>query len=200
MERLVIRPRSGRLVTYLVGIVAFVVLGGWLVVSGGVVAKVFGVLGILFFGGGGLVMVVGAVRHGLAKLTLTPAGVELTAGGTVPWEDVEAVGVVTRPTTVVWLRLGSYDRYLASLPADRPVIDPAVGLSRLGRGSGRHGDVLRWNRKRFGYDMALSPAWLDRPAPAFAELLEEYRTAAGAAGTDEPARGSSREGPPADQQ
>jgi hypothetical protein len=174
-DRLVVRPRAGRLPRYAAGIVVFVAVGVWLVVAGGVVAKVFGVLAVLFFGGGGLVMAVGALRNGLSKVALTHEGVEPAAGGTVPWQDVEAVGVVTTPATVVWLRLSSYDRYLASLPADRPAIDPAVGLSRLGKGKGRHGDMLRWNRQRFGYDLALSPAWLDRPAPAFAELLERYR-------------------------
>lgn len=191
LERHVVRPRPRKLLLTLLGCVAFVAVGIWMLSSGDLGGIVVGLLAVAFFGGVGVYAVVTSVRQGLAKLTLTPSGLELASGGTVPWPDVEATGVVTEPTTMVWLRLRSYDRYLDSIPDGRAA--KADGISRvltpvaqlLLRGTARgarmrdQGDQLRWTREHFGYDLAFSPAWLDRPAAEFAELLERYRQAAG---------------------
>lgn len=155
----VVRPEPGRLALVLAGCVAFVAGSVWMVATGGVVAVVAGLVGIAFFGGGALVTAVVAARRGLSKLTLTPAGLEVTGGGTAPWADIEDVGLVTAPATMVAVRLRAYERYAA--------------------GDLRRVDKLVRTRRRFGFDLAFSPAWLDRPAPEFVELLDSYRRAYG---------------------
>lgn len=193
LERHVVRPKAHKLAVGVLGSVAFVALGGWLLTLGSVVGFVIGLLSIAFFGGAGLYTAVVSVRQGLAKMTLTPGGIELASGGTVPWQDVEAVAVVKAPTTVVAIRLRTYDRYLASLPAGgtradglarvlAPVAQLLVrGSTRGARLRDRH-DELRWTRENYGFDLGFSPAWLDRPAAEFVQLLEHYRRGAAADG------------------
>ncbi len=72
----------------------------------------------------------------------------VTSLATIP----EAVGV--------WSKLGGQD--------------PAEMLKSLGQ-VGDLAAALTWTRKQFGYDIALSWAEIDRPAPAFVALLESYR-------------------------
>jgi hypothetical protein len=152
----------------------------WMLLSGDdVVTQAFGVLSILFFGGGGVFWGINALRRGVTQVTLTPAGIELTAGGTVPWQDIAELGTAAKPTKLVWLRLHSYDRFVASLPADTLAAHPAVGFVRPGRGRNKGAaGMLAWNRRHFGYDMGIAATWLDRPVAEFAELLEQYRRAA----------------------
>ncbi len=156
----------------------FVTIGAVLVVEGGGFDKALGVVVLAFFGVGGLFSAITTLRRGLAQLTLTPEGIELAAGGTVRWRDVADIGVGTKPTKLVWLRLRGYDRYLASIPGNAPAPDESGRVPRR-RGRGRYSaSLMRRNRERYGYDMGFTAGWLDRPAPAFVELMEEYRRAA----------------------
>jgi hypothetical protein len=187
-DRLVVRPRPWKLALYLLGAVVFVVIGVLLMMSGSVSGFLAGVLAVAFFGG---VLVLVIVNARTRRLALTPEGIE--HGGTIPWADVESVGVVKDPTTMVALRLHSYDRYLASQTADgaqearRTIrfLKPFAHLFRMIPSMRRYAavqgqaDELRWNRETYGFDIGISPVWLDRSPSAFAELVERYRRQCG---------------------
>lgn len=183
-----VRPRPWKLALYLLGAVVFVVAGGWLMLSGDAGAFVAGALSVAFFGG---LLVLVIVNARTRRLALTPEGIE--HGGTIPWADVESVAVVKHPTTMVALRLHSYDRYLASQTADgtreakRTIgfLKPFAHVFRMIPAMRRYtavqgqGDELRWNRDMYGFDIGISPAWLDRSPSAFVELVERYRRQCG---------------------
>lgn len=183
-----VRPRPWKLALYLFGALAFVVLGVLLMMSGSVSGFITGVLGVAFFGGGTVLVAVNARTR---RLVLTPEGFE--HGGTIPWADVESVEVVKSPATMVVLRLHSYDRYLASQTPEgtreavRTIrfLKPFMHVFRMIPSMRRYTEVqgqadeLRWNRETYGFDIGISPAWLDRSPRAFAELVERYRRQCG---------------------
>ncbi|MEZ5097160.1 MAG: hypothetical protein R2731_14305 [Nocardioides sp.] len=114
----------------------------------------------------------------------------------VPWTDVEAIGVTREArATLVGLRLSSYDDYLAGMtPELREWLDrvnragsrfgPAVtalGDPALGRAvSGVEGmsDAMALCRARYGYDLMVGWHERDRSAEELAALMETYRVAA----------------------
>ncbi|WP_146231734.1 STM3941 family protein [Lentzea atacamensis] len=187
-DRLVVRPRPWKLALYLLGAVVFVVAGVWLMSSGDAGAFVAGALSVAFFGG---LLVLVIVNARTRRLTLTPEGIDI--GGTIPWADVESVGVVKHPTTMVALRLYSYDRYLASQTADgtreakRTIrfLKPFAHFFRMIPSMRRYAavqgqaDELRWNRETYGFDIGISPAWLDRSPGSFVDLVERCRRQCG---------------------
>jgi hypothetical protein len=192
-DRHVVRPRPWKLVLYLLGFLVFIAVSGFMIVTGNVLVVVVGLVGIAFFGGGLVMVVVFVARRGLSHLTLTRAGVRLRSGGTIPWADVEEVGVTKEPTTMVWLRLRDHDRYLASIPPDGAresgvtigFLKPFAHLLRFIPAMRRyakqvrdHADELVWNRQHFGFEVGISPAWLDRSPDRFVALLERYRASA----------------------
>ncbi|MFS8097548.1 DUF2982 domain-containing protein [Lentzea alba] len=185
-DRLVVRPRPWKLALYLFGAVVFVVIGVLLLMSGSVSGFIAGLLGIAFFGG---LLVLVVANASARRMALTRDGFEFQ-GGVIPWADVESVGVVKDPTTMVALRLHSRERYLASLSREgareanrtirflKPfahVLRAIPSMRRFTEVDGQ-GDQLRWNRDTYGYDIGISPVWLDRSPGDFAELLERYRT------------------------
>jgi hypothetical protein len=196
LERHPVRPRPGKLILFVLGCLLFVGLGLWMAIMGGLIAKIAGLVAIAFFGGGLLLVMLVAIRRGgLTQLTLTESGIEVADGGTIPWSDVESVGVTTGSGNMVWLRLHSYDRYLASMTEQGRrqagwrirFLKPFAHLLRLVPLLRRYADQvrgpedeLRWNREHFGYDLAYSTVWLDRSPEKFAELLERYHRASGA--------------------
>lgn len=196
LERHPVRPRPAKVSLFVLGCLAFVAVGTWLVITGGIIAIIAGLLAITFFGGGLLLVMVAAfARGGLTQLTLTRSSIEVADGGTIPWSDVEEVGAAEG--SMVWLRLSSYDRYLASTTdqgrraATRKIrfMKPFTHLLRFlplmrryADGVRSPEDEMRWNRQHFGYDLAFSTAWLDRPQQQFVELLERYRREATGAG------------------
>ncbi|ANZ41110.1 hypothetical protein BBK82_39130 [Lentzea guizhouensis] len=185
-DRLVVRPRPWKLALYALGAFVFVVIGSYLLRSGGVLGFVFGALAIAFFAGGFVFVLLPARKRGLAHLTLTRDGLELSSGGRIPWADVGSVDVVDHPTKMVTLRLNSYDAYLASGPDDsarlgflRPfahVLRMVPSLKRFATEVRGPADELRWNRETYGFDIGISPMWLDRSPREFVELVESYRS------------------------
>jgi hypothetical protein len=155
LDRYVVRPRPRNLVVALLGCVVFVAVGAWLVETGGAIAVVAGLTGMVVFGAGALVVGTVAARRDLSKLTLTPAGLEVAGGGTAAWPDIEEVAVVAAPATMLAVRLRAYEHYAA--------------------GDLRRVDQLVRTRQRIGFDLAFSPVWLDRPVDEFVHLLESYR-------------------------
>jgi hypothetical protein len=196
LERHPVRPRAGKLILFLLGSLVFVALGVWMVMAGGLIAKIAGVVSIAFFGGGLVLVTLVAIRRGgLTQLTLTGHGIEVADGGTIPWSDVESAGVTHGSGSMVWLRLASYDRYLASMTehgrsASRwriGFMKPFTHLLRFIPFLRRYADQvrspedeMRWNRQHFDYDLAFSTVWLDRPPERFVELLEHYHRVSGA--------------------
>ncbi len=196
--RFVVRPRWWVLALYAAGLLGLTAAGLVGIASGELFPILGGLLAVAFFGVGGVLCGLFVARRGLSQLALTPAGIELTVGGRFPWGDIEAVGTVRLyRNKLLGIRLKSYDGYLASVPPIQRVemerkmrwwLRPiAVAASVLGGGwllMGFALDVssletaLRWNRERFGWDYAFSPAWLDRPLDAFIDLLEAYRRSA----------------------
>jgi hypothetical protein len=193
VERHVVRPKPGRLIGFLLLCLMFVGLSVWLVLTGGVIAVIAGVLAIAFFGGGLILVLVLAFRRGgLSQLALTPTGIETAEGATVPWSDVEEVGVTSGSGKMVWLLLNSYQRYADSMTARGRreagwkirFMKPFAHLLRFLPPMRRYADRVRdpadelaWNREHFGYDLGISTAWLDRSPEEFVELLEHYRRA-----------------------
>jgi hypothetical protein len=184
-ERLVVRPRPWKLALYALGALVFVVIGVALLDSGSIAGFFLGLLSIAFFGGGMVLVALNARRRGLAQLTLTRDGLELSSGGRIPWADVESVGMAYRPAQMVVLRLRDYDSYLASNPdtsATLKFLRPFAHVFRVVPSYKRfatevHGpaDELRWNRETYGFDLGFSPMWLDRPPREFVDLVERYR-------------------------
>jgi len=182
----VVQPKPWKLALFALGAFVFVVIGSFLLRSGGVAGFVFGALAIAFFAGGFVFVVLPARNRGLARLVLTRDGLELPSRGRLPWADVESVDVVATPTRMVTLRLNSYDAYLASCPDDgarlgflRPfahVLRMLPALKRFATEVRGPADELRWNRETYGFDVGISPMWLDRPPRAFVELVERYRS------------------------
>ena len=198
LDRFVVRPRWWPLALLAAGWLAFTTGGLAMIASGELAAILAGVLLIAVFGVGGVLCGLFVARRGLSQLTLTPAGIELAAGGRLPWDDIEAVGTVRMYSKkFLAFRLRRYDEYLASVPPIqrdemermmrwwlRPI---AVATSLFGQGRllmSAARDVssletaMRWNRENFGWDYAFSPAWLDRPLDDFVDLLEGYRRSA----------------------
>lgn len=192
MDRVEVRPRLWLLGTALVGALGFSALGLAMVVYGDPFAIVFGLVTVLFFGGGMTFAMLLSARRRFVSITLTPLGIEVN-GGLVPWEDVAAVGVVKASTKLLGIRLTSYDRYLASMTSaaqigseehvrwfSRPVaaIDgllPGAGLAKYARTASSLERGLRWNRRNFGWDLTFSPVMLDRPLISFVAFVEDYR-------------------------
>lgn len=183
-----VRPRPWKLALYVLGALVFVAVGVLLMMSGSISGFVAGALAVAFCGG---VLVLVAINARTRLLALTPEGIEL--GGTIPWADVESVEVVEHPATMVALRLHSYDRYLASQTADgtreamRTIrfLKPFMHVFRMIPSMRRYIDVqgqadeLRWNRETYGFDIGISPVWLDRSPRAFADLVDRYRCRCG---------------------
>ena len=196
-DRFVVRPRWWLLALTAAGCLGFTAVGLMAIASGEVFGILVGLLGVAFFGGGGVLLALFVARRGLSQLTLTPAGIELATGGLVPWEDIEAVGTVRVETKLLGIRLNRYDRYLASVPPiqrveierhvrwfAKPMALAASGLGKRGLLRSFVRDVsslqtgLRWSRAHTGWDLTFSPVWLDRPIEQFVGLLECYRRSA----------------------
>ncbi|MDG6107141.1 hypothetical protein Daura_32395 [Dactylosporangium aurantiacum] len=188
-EPLVIRPRTGRLLLTALGAAGFTVAGGYLVASGGLEETLAGLLSIAFFGGGLLLVLAQAVRHGGSQVTLAPDGLRLRHGGTIGWADIEAVTWQPKPGGMVQIRLRDPERYIASAPPDanaamRRFLLPFAallslrgtrGMRQFARDVRSYGDEIRYYRATFGFDVALAGVWLDRPGEEFVALLERYR-------------------------
>ncbi|QKW32857.1 hypothetical protein HUT06_01405 [Actinomadura sp. NAK00032] len=192
MERVEIRPRPWLLGMVLAGALGFSAFGLAAVVYGDSGAIAFGLVTVIFFGGGTTSAMLIMARRRFVSLTLTPLGIEVN-GGLIPWEDVQAVGVMKASTELLGIRLARYDRYVASMmPADRIVAEermrwflrpiaaidglfPGAGLGNIARTASSLERGLRLGRNRFGWEFVFSPVMIDRPLVSFVAFVEDYR-------------------------
>jgi hypothetical protein len=197
-------PSKSKLALTVAGCVAFVAAGVFMLTTGPTVLEaIFSVLSIVFFGGGGVLLIVKLART-KSVLILTPAGLHPISGGLVPWDDYDGVGVSTvAGTTIIGIRLRSYDSYIASLtPAQATlaaragragklfgaVSSPLIGRRHTGSEALANipGDkeglagLLAWSRETSGgYDLSFSPMLFDRPAPQVMQAIADYQTLLG---------------------
>jgi hypothetical protein len=97
MERIEIHPATWKIVLMILGMIAFVVGGIFMIIYGdGVFEKAIGVIGVVFFGGFGGYALYSRSR-GQGKLAILPTGIEIGILGVnprvLPWSDIEAFGV-----------------------------------------------------------------------------------------------------------
>ena len=176
--------------------------GGFFVLASGPAPSdaFWAVITILFFGVGGLWMLV-KLRRVKAVLVLTPDGIHPVSGGLIPWADVEAVGTCrVSGTKLVGIRLSRYNSYIASLTPQQvslalhtgkaarmfgvvaPLMGPdgaeALELAGMPRASEGIAGQLAWARHQAdGYDLTFSPLLFDRRAARVVEEINGYRAA-----------------------
>jgi hypothetical protein len=190
MQELVVRPRVGGLLWRILGALAFVAAGAWMISTGEIFPMLAGVVSIAFFGGGMALVVAQSVQHGVSQLTVGPDGLR-SRFGVISWADVESVRFDARNGGVVGIRLHDPKRFMASVPpttnqATRRFMLPfafVLGafdhrLRSYARSVRTFADEVRWTRETSGWDLGFPAAFLDRPGGEFAELLERYRHAA----------------------
>jgi hypothetical protein len=167
-----------------------------LIFGGDLTARAGGLLGLAFFGGGGI--------YALRAMARTPWTIAFARDALeirveqyvsrIPWADIEAVGLITvAGQRMPAIRLSRYDRFLASFSPEAAraytkrlswlrwaarATQIAFAHSGLGGHAEAHRieDFLRANRAMTGYDLSFSWNQLDRPARRFAEFLDrEWR-------------------------
>lgn len=121
-EHLEIKPKTARNVTLLIiGCSLFTAMGFYMMSTGETQNIAVGLLSIVFFGGGGLIMIPKLLRRKVSMI-LTREGMEqITPYGKahIRWIDVEKLGVVSQFTNkMVGIRLHNYDAYLQSMSPD----------------------------------------------------------------------------------
>jgi hypothetical protein len=198
VETIEIRPRAVRNAALLALLsLAFVVAGGVLVArgwGGSLVALVAGALA-LGLGGFGLWKLPVLLRRRVSAV-LTPDALWVHVGslrGTVPWEDVEAVGVTAiSGQRLTGLRLARTDRFLASVATDsRSATGADLTALRMGAAGARllgspHpalrqvgslrdvAGLLAANERLTGFHLCLGWMDRDRSAEDTAALLARY--------------------------
>jgi hypothetical protein len=205
MDRHEIRPAAWRFVLLVLGLIAFVSLGVWLVMSGGLFVIVIGVLTVVFFGGFGAYAVY-RMSQGRGRIAILRSGVEITLFGStprlIPWSDIEAVGVLTvRDQEFTTIRLNRYRALVETLTDDEARLalrefqamrlmsyaTMAAGVAHLAdvsdlatfvSGSEHVKSVvamLRHARDTYGAEVLLPWNLRDRSAREFADYLEQCR-------------------------
>lgn len=99
MERIEIKPPRWQMGLMVLGILAFVAFGVFMILAGEeVTEQAMGCLAIIFFGGFGSYALY-LMSRGQGKLAVVPAGVEVGIPGVMPrvlpWNDIDAFGVNT---------------------------------------------------------------------------------------------------------
>ena len=209
MERHEIRPGAWRFVLLVLGLIAFVALGVWLVMSGGILATAVGILALVFFGGfGGYALY--RMSKGQGRIAILPSGVEITMFGpeprVIPWNDIEDIGVLkSRDLEWTTIRLSSYRSVLDGLTDEEArtavryfqslklmsYATMAVGVVHFADVSdlayavsgSKHvrsvAALLRHSREKYGAEFLLPWNMRDRSAQEFADYLERRRREAG---------------------
>ena len=208
MERHEIRPAAWRFVLFVLGLMAFVALGVWLVTSGGIVAAAIGVLTLVFFGGFGTYALY-RMSQGRGRIAILPSGVETTMFGrtprVIPWSDIEAIGVLKlRDQEFTTIRLNRYRSLIDTLTDDEARLAlrefqamRLMSYATIAAGVAHAADVsdlatfvsgsehvksvvamLRHARDTYGAEVLLPWNQRDRSARAFAEYLEQCRLTA----------------------
>ena len=206
MERIEIHPATWKIALMIAGMIAFVVGGTFMIIYGdSVYEKVFGVIGIVFFGGfGGYALYLRS--HGQGKLAILPTGVEIGIPGVnprvLPWNDIEAFGVnkiANQEFTTI--KLKSYQAWLSGISQEEAAAAVRFfrSLELLGQTTAKVAaandndpraillmleeteevrsliDILAYNRIQFGAEFQLGWNMRDRGAQEFADFLEQCR-------------------------
>jgi hypothetical protein len=204
-DRHEIRPAAWRFALLVLGLIAFVALGLWLLTAGGWFTIPLGILTIAFFGGGG-VYALYRMSRGVGRLAIVPEGIEYTMFGpaprVIPWTDIEAIDVLKiADQEFTAIRLKRYESLVDGLTDDdaRSVLRhfqamrvmgyatvavgamhsaDASGVKRLLAGSEHVKSVigvLQQARQTCGAEILLGWNMRDRGAREFANYLEERR-------------------------
>jgi hypothetical protein len=208
MDRHEIRPAGWRFGLLVLGLVAFVALGVWLLTSGGLFTIPIGVLTIVFFGGfGGYALY--RMSLGQGRIAIVPAGVEIALYGpsprVIPWSDIDAIGVLKLgDQEYTTIRLNRYASLVDGLTDDeaRAILRRFQALNLMGYATVAVGamhfadvsdlthllsgsrqvksvvEVFRHARNTCGAELLLPWNMRDRGAQAFAEYLETMRVRA----------------------
>jgi hypothetical protein len=195
-ERVEIRPNRLASALKFMLLLAFLVpaCGYALIAAEGFIMKAVGGLGLLFFGGGGAVALLGIARTPWT-LAFTRDALEVrveTIITRISWNDIEAVGLANvSGQKMPSLRLMTYDNYIASLSPDAVCVFEKrwgamkwmagatmalAGEARLAdhASASSVADVMRANRAlTSGYDISFAWNQLDRPAAKFVVFLEQ---------------------------
>ncbi len=95
-QRFEVRPKADRnAILAGAGCAIFTIVGLWMIFSGENILA--GLLGVVFFGGGGLYAIPKMLRRKVT-MVLTPKGIEqcyAEGSALIPWADVENVGIVS---------------------------------------------------------------------------------------------------------
>jgi hypothetical protein len=121
LQRIEIRPKTKRNAIIVVVIAAFFVLGAISILqneASGTQEYLIALASLLFFGGGTLIALPRMLRRPVSMM-LAPEGLQqvtIWGSASVPWPDVEAVGVARfMGQKMLGVKLRSYDRYLANM-------------------------------------------------------------------------------------
>jgi Protein of unknown function (DUF2982) len=114
-----VRPKARRnSVLLALGCLVFTLGGLWMIVEGEGKDTLAGLLGVVFFGGGGLYAVPKMLRRNVS-MVLTRRGIEqhtLYGVAHILWKDTERIGVASLfGNKVVGVRLSTYNNYLADM-------------------------------------------------------------------------------------
>jgi hypothetical protein len=113
--RLEIRPGRGKIALMVLGSIAFVFVGAYLIDKGN---TLLGWVAIIFFGANGLFLFPKMLRRRLS-MVLSPAGLEwvtMVGSALIEWDTIEQIGVVKYfGQKMVGIRLRSYDSFLANM-------------------------------------------------------------------------------------
>lgn len=168
------------------GIFTFAGLG--MLASGEVL---FGLLAIVFFGGGGAFYFIRNARGGIT-FKLTPQGILPGSGGFVPWQEVGRIGATTTGgAKAVGVEVLDIPAYVATLTPEQQrtvlrtanigrVAGPVLGSGELSSiPTGDLAAAINWAAANSGgYQLAFPAMTLNKTIPAVVQLLEGYRAAA----------------------
>lgn len=198
MDDVVIKPSMGRTISVLLVCVAFTIGGVLLVLSGGWFDVALGIAAVATFGGGGGYYVWKALRSS-TTFTLTPRGIDIGAGGFVPWSHVGRIGQtkVAGGVQALGVEVRNVAAYVGTLTAEqqRAALRTAkfgqrVGQSPPATDGDKSGDLdsirkrdlaaaLNWTAARSdGYHLTFPLLTLNKPADKLAEEVKAYRTKA----------------------
>ncbi|HEV7950004.1 MAG TPA: STM3941 family protein [Glaciihabitans sp.] len=202
LEPIDLAPSIPRILLFASLCVAFVAVAVGMLASSPTFFQAFiAVFGIAFFGVGGLWALAKVARE-QTGLRLSPDGLHPISGGVIPWADVEHVGSgKTAGTTIIGIRLRSYNAYVASLtPAQISLaLRASTVAKRFGAvtapfSRGQRGGFealaslphtkegvaaqLWWSRTQTGgFDVSFSPLLFKGGAPRVVSAITEYQAA-----------------------
>ena len=95
-----------RVLPLAVGCAIFTALGVWFLFDDSTVRVVIGIVAIVFFGGFGGFAIIRMLR-GRAALELSPSGIRMSNGRSIPWQSIALVGEFRQPRAAVAITLST---------------------------------------------------------------------------------------------